>query len=69
MGIDRAEMNIFELTLLLGFLWVGYVCGKILGAYLGVTGWIVGFVLGCAVAVGAYTIFLRFIDFWRRVNW
>ncbi|MBN2315971.1 MAG: hypothetical protein JXM79_18740 [Sedimentisphaerales bacterium] len=59
-------MNIFELTLLIGFIWVGYVCGKMLGAYLGVAGWIVGFVLGCALAVGVYTIFLRLIDLWYR---
>ena len=48
-----------------------YICGIFLGVYYGVAGWIIGFVLGCAFAVGAYTIFLRLIGLigkWRPLR-
>ena len=63
---ERAEMNVFELALLVGIICIGYICGKALGTYFGVPGWIVGFVLGCALAAAAYYALLRMVDRWHR---
>ena len=63
---ERADMNAIEFAVLVGIIWVGYICGKALGTYFAVPGWIAGFVLGCALAVAAYYALLRLLDLWYR---
>jgi len=55
-------VNIFELLLLGAVLAVGYFGGRCLGGMYGLLGWFVGFILGCAVAVGAFVLACKRID-------
>lgn len=56
---ERAEMNAIELAVLVGIFWVGCICGKALGAYFGLPGWIAGFVLGGALVIAACYVLRR----------
>ncbi len=59
-------MNAIELAVLVGIIWVGCICGKALGAYFGVPGWIAGFVLGGALVPAVCYVLRRLLDLWHR---
>ena len=47
-------MTFVEMLTVLAILAAGYACGKCLGLYFGLVGWIGGFLLGSFLAVWAY---------------
>lgn len=55
-------MNIFELLYIVLVCAVGYISGKFLSLYIGVTGWILGFPLGCFLMIFAYMKVSRLIS-------
>lgn len=62
---DVVRMNVSELALLVGAIGVGCICGKALGVWFGVPGWIGGFLSGCALVGAAYYGLLRLIERWH----